>query len=122
MEVDLTPADLQAFEAADIRLCHGMLSGESSAFRGKLYATLVLDVTGYSLLEQWQPPAAVREMYVSLMRCDPALLLEQYRSCYADLDMEYHGAGLQELENDLRELCKFFQVCSERGLGLIADY
>jgi hypothetical protein len=118
--VELSAEDRAAFEAADIHLVQGLFSMEGGSFRGKLYATLILDVTGHSLYRPWTPPEVVHEMAAALQACDPAALLESYHQTYAQLDLEYHGS-LQQLSCELCELRKFFQVCSQRGLGLLAD-
>ncbi len=45
----LTEDDEKAFEGAGIELCGGILSGDASSFRGKVYSTLVEEVTNESL-------------------------------------------------------------------------
>ena len=121
LEVDLTPGDIAAFEAANIHLTQGVFSLDFGGFRGKVYATLVLDITGYSLYDCWLPPAAVREMYVGLMQCEPAALLETYRQIVFENGRDECRENLEDLTRDIVELRKFFQVCCECGLGLIGD-
>lgn len=104
---DLTPEDERAFEAAEIELCGGMLSGAPGSFRGKVYAGLVHEITGESLYEEWIPPERVKAMYEALVRCD----LQELDGIHGELvgDVEYAVANLRE----------FFRVCVERGLGLV---
>ncbi len=104
---DLTPEDEQAFEAAEIALCGGMLSGAAGSFRGKVYAGLVQEITGESLYEEWIPPERVKAMHEALLRCDPR-----------ELDA-IHGELLGDVEEAVTNLAEFFRVCAERGLGLV---
>jgi hypothetical protein len=55
------------------------------------------------------------------MKCDPETLLETYRQIDLDLDREYSGDSLEKITEDILELRKFFQICVERGLGLIGQ-
>lgn len=106
-DIELTDEDLQAFSKADIKLCGGIFSGSGNdgSFRGKVYVMMILDITGESLNQGWIPPETVREMYTTLMACDPQQAFQEYGW--------YHGTP-----EDILELCKFFKVCSDRGLGL----
>lgn len=106
--VELTDEDIQAFQEADISLCGGLFSGEEGSFRGKVYVLLVLEITGENLAQDWIPPETVREMYASLLACDPEEAILRY--------------DLRNTANDILELRKFFKVCSERGLGLVGWY
>lgn len=99
----LTAEDEQAFEDASIELCGGMFSGEGGSFRGKIYAPVVLDITGVSLLQEWIPPAVVSEMANALQCCDP---------------QEIAKSG-NIVPEDLVALVRFFRLCAERGLGLV---
>lgn len=99
----LTAEDEQAFEDASTELCGGMFSGEGGSFRGKVYAPLVLDVTGVPLFQEWIPPAVVSEMADALESCD---LQETARSANI-------------VPGELVALVRFFRLCAERGLGLI---
>jgi hypothetical protein len=121
-EISLTDADLQAFSDAHIELTRGLFSGDPGSFRGKVYDTLLLDVTHVSLYQAWIPPESVQSMYAALLSCDPAALLASYQEIYADLDQEYRGDSLEELTLKIEELRKFFQVCAGRGLGLMGVY
>lgn len=102
-DVELTDEDSQAFVDAEIQLCGGMFSGEGGSFRGKVYASLILEITGESLYQTWIPPETVREMYSKLMAFD------------AQRDVEVDDSELVSLP----DLLKYFKICSERGLGLI---
>jgi hypothetical protein len=106
-EEDLTSDDLAAFEAADIELCGGILSGSADSFRGKVYSELVALVTGEHLYEGWIPPDRVKRMYEALAGCDPEEIAEGY-------DPRFGDTGVQ-----IDNLRKFFRVCAERNLGLI---
>lgn len=99
----LTAEDEQAFEDASIELCGGMFSGDDGSFRGKIYAPVVLDVTGVSLFQEWIPPAVVSEMATALQACDP----------------EETVRGSDIVASDLVALVRFFRLCAERGLGLV---
>jgi hypothetical protein len=114
----LTPEDRQAFSDADINLCIG---GSPGSFRGREYETLVLDITGVWLGKPWIMPEIVQEMYLMLMKCDPETLLESYRQIDLELDQEYSGDSLEKITEGILELRKFFQICVERGLGLIGQ-
>ena len=102
-DVELTDEDSQAFVDADIQLCGGMFSGEGGSFRGKVYATLILEITDESLYQQWIPPETVRQIYLKLMEFD------------VQRNVEVDDEELVSLP----DLIKYFKVCSERGLGLI---
>ena len=121
-EVGLTEEDKLTFDEAGISLCGGLFSGDPGSFRGKVYDTLLLDITCVNLYRPWIPPEIVRAMYAALLNCGPAALLESYKEIYADLDQDYRGDSLEDLTEKIMELRKFFQVCAERGLGLIGDY
>jgi hypothetical protein len=114
----LTPEDVQAFTDADVNLCIG---GSPGSFRGREYETLVLNITGVWLGKPWIAPEIVQEMYLKLMKCDPETLLERYRQIDLDLDREYSGDSLEKITEDILELRKFFQICVDRGLGLIGQ-
>jgi len=105
-DIELSEADLKAFADADISLCGGIFSGggNDGSFRGKVYAELILEVTGQSLYAEWIPPETVKEMYTSLMACDPE----------EAADWVYKNTA-----QEVVELRKFFKVCAERGLGLV---
>jgi len=100
--VVLSDEDEGAFDAAGLELCGGMHSGDGGSFRGKVYAELILDVTGVSLYEEWIPPEVVREMAAALEACDPEAVAEPGTP---------PGA--------VRDIARFFRVCADRGLGLV---
>lgn len=103
---ELNDADLAAFEAAGPNLCGGIVSGDPGSFRGKVYFSLVLEITGVSLTDDFIEPARVKEMYEALRDCEPSLFAEHYNE------------QVGELEGQIRELRTFFKVCAERGLGI----
>ena len=101
----------------------GMLSGDgnSGSFRGKCYAGLVQEVTGYSLYEEELPPPVVELMAADLRRsadmnvlkmpvdeawqviCDPEAALD------SDLYLAY----------DLNALACWFEACASKGYSVI---
>ena len=105
-DIELTEEDLQAFEEANIALCGGIFSsgGNDGSFRGKVYAEMILEVTGQSLYAEWIPPETVKEMYDTLMAVDPE---------------EAADWGYRNTTQEVLELRKFFKVSVERGLGLV---
>jgi hypothetical protein len=108
-EIELSPADRQAFIDEDIHLGGVVFRGSEGSFRGKIYARLIMDITEVDLYQEWIPPALVKEMYLTLQACDPVKALEQ--------------AGEGDLNpNEIIELRKFFKVCSVRGLGLVNSW
>jgi hypothetical protein len=103
-DIELNEEDLQAFSEANIEYCGGIFSGSGNdgSFRGKIYSTVILEITGQGLHQEWIPPETVREMCEAVQACDP---------------QDY--AWDRVTEQEIVELRKFFKVCSERGLGLI---
>jgi hypothetical protein len=99
--------DAAAFEAADIELCGGVISGSPGSFRGKVYDRLVFAITGVSLYQEWIPPDRVEQMCEALLHCDPA--------DYADCNDPRFGDPQSTVEN----LRRFFRVCVQRGLGIV---
>src|SRR4030065_1327908 len=73
LDIERNDEDLQAFQEANIELCGGIFSGNGNdgSFRGKVYVIMLADITGQNLFKGWIPPKTVREMYTSLMACDP---------------------------------------------------
>jgi hypothetical protein len=72
------------------------------------YVAVVDRVAGASLLAEWIPPEEVRGIAAAFERCDPVCVVDESQ---ADA---YPVTGLEVLE-----LCRFFRVCADRGLGLI---
>ena len=103
----LSDEDIEAFEEADIHLSGGVLSGEDGGFRGKVYLLLIHDITGEFLSQEWIPPGRVKKMYEALRQCDPKEVLKNQQ--FYDLN-----------ESSIINLRKFFKVCAERNLGLVA--
>jgi hypothetical protein len=104
-EIILNEEDLLAFEAAEISLCGGILSGNDGSFRGKIYSSMIMDVTSQGLYQDWIAPETVQEMYQALLDFDPE---DAY---FYDL-----------VSAEVLELRKFFKVCCEQGLGLIGSW
>jgi len=121
-EESLTEEDVRAFDEAGIKLCGGIISSGAGSFRGKVYDTLILDITGVNLYQDWIPPDVVLMIHADFLRCKPIALMGTYEEMYANLDQEYRGDSLEELTEKILELRKFFGVCAERGLGLVGYY
>jgi hypothetical protein len=102
--VKLTEEDERAFDEAGLELCGGMLSGEGGSFRGKIYDSVVLEVSGESLYQEWIPPETVGQMASALEACDPKQVVEGDRHVVAE---------------EVPVLASFFRLCAERDLGLI---
>ena len=103
-DIELSDEDLQAFAGANIELCGGIFSGcgNDGSFRGKVYVMIILEITEVSLNQDWIPPETVQEMYAAFL-------------AYYAKDNE----NISKNRSQPNDLCKFFQVCSERGLGLV---
>jgi hypothetical protein len=105
--LSLSPEDTQAFLDADIRLAGGVFSsGNDGSFRGKIYKTLIQEITGVSLLQDWIPPETVKEMYRCLADIDPQAALDE-------------SDTWDKTASEVLELKKFFKVCADRNLGLV---
>lgn len=109
-DVALTDEDVAAFDAADIELCGGMYSGGAGSFRGKVYAELILEVTGENIYEEWLPPSAVRRISDGLATRTPDEL--------AAISDEASARG-STAPSQMADLQRFFAICAERALGLI---
>lgn len=109
-EVMLTPEDESALAESGINLCGAMFSDGVTSFRGKVYDSFVLEVTGESLYEQWLPPETLAEMADRLMGCDPD-------TACRDLDLY---EAFTPTPDEIRMLRRLFRLCADRGLGLIA--
>ena len=104
-DIVLSDEDLLAFAEADISLCGGILSGNDGSFRGKIYDSMIMDITSHGLHQDWISPETVQEIYQALLDFDPE---EAY---YYD-----------RTASEVLELRKFLKVCCERGLGLIGSW
>jgi hypothetical protein len=109
----LTEEDGHAFEQAGIELCAGIDSGFAGSFRGKVYDTLILDLTGVSLYQVWIPPEKVKQMAEVLRRIDPE---EFERDLAGNYSWEEYSA------ETIVNLRKFFDLCAERELGLSGNW
>ena len=109
----LTEEDGCAFEAAGIELCSGIYSDISGSFRGKVYDTLILDLTGVSLYQVWIPPETVKQMAEALRRIDPQKFEKDLAGNYS---WEVYSA------HTIVHLRKFFDLCAERDLGLSGNW
>jgi len=106
-DVDLTEADLQAFRDVGIPKVGIISADEIGIFRGKVYEKGIRRITGVSLYQEWIPPETVAEMYQAIK----AYEFSKWQEDEEDVDPE------DVIHSDL---CKFFKVCAERGLGLVA--
>ena len=111
-DIELTDQDRRAFEAAGVDLCGGIYSGNDGSFRGEVYWSVVLEVTGVSLTNEWLAPEIVREMAEKLNAIAPETLAETNDS----LQVESHGKTNVE---ETASLQCFFALCANRNLGLI---
>ena len=109
----LTEEDGRAFEEAGIELCAGIDSSISGSFRGKVYDTLILDITGVSLYQAWIPPETVKQMAEALRRIDPQ---EFEKDLAGNYSWEEYSA------ETIVNLRKFFDLCAERDLGLSGNW
>ena len=113
----LTEQDARAFEDAGIELCSGIFSGIYSgiagSFRGKVYDTLILDLTGVSLYQAWIPPATVKQMAEVFRRIDPQEFEKELAGNYS---WEEYSA------DTIVNLRKFFDVCARCDLGLSGNW
>ena len=105
--VELTEADLQAFKDVGIPQVGIISADEIGIFRGKVYEKVIRRITGVSLYQEWIPPEKVGEMYNAIR----AYEISKWQEDEEDVDPE-------DVEHS--DLCKFFKVCAERGLGLVA--
>lgn len=106
-ELSLSPEDTQAFLDANIYLAGGVFSGgNDGSFRGKIYKTLIQEITGFSLYKEWITPEMVKEMYLALQDCDPQTAIDE-------------SDTWNRTTGEILELRKFFKVCADRNLGLI---
>jgi len=108
----LTAEDAAAFQAADIDLCGGVYSDGVTSIRGKVYAELVLEVTGISLYQEWIRSEEVQ----SLSNALEAYSAEDLARLWDSLDVR---GGPGHSARETAELKRFFRVCAEQGLGLI---
>jgi hypothetical protein len=100
--IALTPEDWEAFAKARLRLRRD----ESFEFSLSIedYESLVLRVTGISLWGSTSPQE-VREMAEALNKYSPQELLKLCGRGYTEEEME--------------SLQRFFNICVQRGLGLV---
>jgi hypothetical protein len=106
-DVDLTEEDLQAFKDVGIPRVGIISADEIGIFRGKVYQGYIRRITGVSLYQEWIPPETVREMYEAIKAHE-----------FSKWQEDDENVGPEDVEHS--DLCKFFKVCSERGLGLVA--
>jgi hypothetical protein len=111
-DVTLTPEDEAAF--AGVQLCGSMTAGANSSFRGKIYWDLVQDVTGESLYDEWLTPATVAAMSEALN----ARTADELAEINDGLSVRYGEGGTSPVE--MANLQRFFAICAERGLGILA--
>lgn len=108
-EIELSEEDVRAFEEAGIDLCGGIASDGETSFRGKVYDNLITSITGVSLYNDWIPPETVRRMSEMLDRYDPE-----------EVKNDSNDRHYKNTPNEVRMLQKFFRICAERGIGIVA--
>lgn len=111
-DVVLSAEDEAAFQGADIDLCGGIYSDGVTSIRGKVYAQLLLEVTGVSLFQEWIAPAEV----AALSRALDAQSAEDLARLWDGLDSR---SGPAHSSQETAQLKRFFTVCADRGLGLL---
>ena len=109
----LTAEDARAFDDAGIELCSGIYSNIAGSFRGKVYDTLIQDLTGIGLYQVWIPPETVRQMAEALHCVDPQVFEKELALNYS---WEKYSA------DTITNLCKFFDICAKRNLGLSGNW
>jgi hypothetical protein len=112
-DTGLSKEDELAFKEAGIDLCGGIYSGGYGSFRGKVYDTLILDLTGVSLYQSWIPPETVQKIAEALHRVDPQIFEKELAANYS-----WENFSADTIVN----LCRFLDVCVERGLGLAGSW
>jgi len=108
----LSAEDVAFFEGADIDLCGGVYSDGVTSIRGKVYAELVLEVTGVSLYQEWIAPDEVLSLSTAL----DARSAEDLARLWDSLDVH---SGPAHSSQETAQLKAFFRICADRGLGLI---
>lgn len=107
----LSEEDTTAFHVAGFELCGGMYSDGLTSIRGKVYADLVFEVTGISLYEDWIGPGEVTH----LARAFDARSADDLARLW---DAIAPGRPRHSSE-ETAQLQRFFDLCAERGLGLV---
>jgi hypothetical protein len=100
--IALTPEDWEVFAKASLRLHRDELFGFSLSVED--YESLVLRVTGISLYGRTSPQE-VQEMAEALNKYTPKDLVKLAGGGYTEEEME--------------SLQRFFNICVQRGLGLV---
>lgn len=108
----LSAEDVALFQGADIDLCGGVYSDGVTSIRGKVYAELVLEVTGVSLFQEWIAPDEV----LNLARALDTHSAEELALLWDSLDGNRRPAHPSQ---ETAELQRFFRLCADRRLGLI---
>jgi hypothetical protein len=108
----LTAEDAAVFGASGLELCGGFYSDGLTSIRGKVYAGLVFEVTGVSLYQDWIDPADVS----SMARALDARSADDLARSWDDLT---GGGGPGHSSQETAQLKRFFDLCAERGLGLV---
>ena len=97
----------EAFVEGDFKVCGGMMSGHGNdSFRGKVYAVLVEEVSGFSLYKQYLDPPTI-EFIASKLE----LTTYEQAKAYGDLSEEEYN-GLKHM----------FRAHADAGHGLTSWY
>ena len=130
---DLTSEDTAALDAADIELdgwlgCEDVEGSRSFSYTLR-YFLLFLEINGTGFEKGRDPPResksnVVRQMYESLRKLDDAIRIAVSSGCISDdvVDITRHlQADYDELESDIHNLRKLFEVCVERHLDILIE-
>ena len=105
-------------------LTGGMMSGNgnSGSFRGKCYAELVEEVTGYSLYEDELPPPVVNKMAVMLRQAsdeNPLQVTPEQALEAMNAACKLGFIDTVELAYELHALACWFEACASQGYSVI---
>ena len=106
-KIDLSQDDVRAF--AGIDLCGGLISDGKISFRGEVCDELITTITGVSLYNDWISPKTVKRMSEMLEKYDPEKAENDSNSCC-----------YENTPDEVKMLQKFFRICAERGIGIVA--
>lgn len=109
-------------------LAGGIFSGNGcdGSFRGKCYAGLVEEVTGYSLYEDELPPPVVLEMARMLREASderplPGSAEEALKELREQANDDVYPADLASAY-DLYAMACFFEACASQGYSVVSWY
>lgn len=109
-------------------LAGGLFSGNGfdGSFRGKCYAALVEEITGYSLYEDELPPPVVKEMAGAMLQASNKSPLPCDAEKALDLICEEQKSGKWDTKlqasYDIYAMAKYFQACAAMGYSVVSWY